>query len=179
MNDPTPPARPHKVTVTDGQIVDVTPPAGPVPDDEIERALLRVADNVAKHEIQRGGWTADDKCFVVDLRESQREIDKVMADRLEAARQSWLAELEQHQHAHETALATALAARQAAEKERDEAVAMLQDAFGRRVVSTGPRETTQVTVWADSNIQTRAEVFLEGLILRGFTLLARTPEGGT
>jgi hypothetical protein len=40
----------------------------------IRAALLRVAENVMKHERQRSGWSADDACFEVDLRESEREL---------------------------------------------------------------------------------------------------------
>lgn len=40
----------------------------------VREALLRVANNVAKHIIQRDGWTADDQCFQIDLRHAEDEI---------------------------------------------------------------------------------------------------------
>ncbi len=44
----------------------------------VEGALIRVADNVAKHTVSRTGWDADDKCFQVDLRQSVAEIMDVV-----------------------------------------------------------------------------------------------------
>jgi hypothetical protein len=40
----------------------------------IQSALLRVAENVAKHIIQRDGWDKSDKCFNIDLRAAEDEI---------------------------------------------------------------------------------------------------------
>lgn len=45
----------------------------------VEAALMRVANNVAKHIIQRDGWTEDDTCFQIDLRQAQAEILAVIA----------------------------------------------------------------------------------------------------
>lgn len=53
----------------------------------IESALLRIADSIAKHLIQRDDWTADDPCFVVDLRAAQAEILAAVA-----AKTAWLEE---------------------------------------------------------------------------------------
>jgi hypothetical protein len=40
----------------------------------IREALLRVADSVARHVVTRAGWTPDDPCFVVDLRQSEADL---------------------------------------------------------------------------------------------------------
>jgi hypothetical protein len=60
----------------------------PTPEEIVARirtALLRVADNVARHEIQRGGWEPDDECFQIDLKASETELaglyQKVTAER--------------------------------------------------------------------------------------------------
>lgn len=52
----------------------------------IRSALLRVADNVAKHVIQRSGWTESDVCFQADLRESEQELTDIVSDCMEAAK---------------------------------------------------------------------------------------------
>ncbi len=61
---PTPDERPEATTV------------------RIRRALMRVATNVAKHEIQRSGWSSDDECFLIDLRDSESEIEQLIDDEL-------------------------------------------------------------------------------------------------
>lgn len=40
----------------------------------VQSALLRVAENVAKHTIQRDGWHPGDECFLVDLTASEAEL---------------------------------------------------------------------------------------------------------
>lgn len=44
----------------------------------IEKALLRIADNIAKHFINRDGWSKDDSCFQMDLRQSQAELTQLL-----------------------------------------------------------------------------------------------------
>lgn len=51
--------------------------------DAVEAPLLRVAENVAKHCLQRAGWRKDDECFVIDLRRSQDAIVAVVQDYIE------------------------------------------------------------------------------------------------
>lgn len=54
----------------------------------IRRVLLRVAENVAKHTVQRSGWSADDECFNVDLRESERELQDAIREALAEEREA-------------------------------------------------------------------------------------------
>lgn len=57
-------------------------------EQRIEAALLRVAENVAKHTIQRtAGWEPGDPCFRVDLREAQAEIMAVVREAEAALRE--------------------------------------------------------------------------------------------
>ena len=46
--------------------------------DAIARALLLISDNVAKHIITRDGWTPDDRCYRIDLREAEEIIWEVV-----------------------------------------------------------------------------------------------------
>jgi hypothetical protein len=53
----------------------------PTPEEYVRSALLRVADNVAKHVVQRTGLhDPDDRCFVADLRESEAELLSALRD---------------------------------------------------------------------------------------------------
>lgn len=52
----------------------------------IRSALLRVARNVAKHTIQRAGFTPEDECFQVDLTAAEQEIGSVVSHSLTAFR---------------------------------------------------------------------------------------------
>ena len=56
-------------------------------DAAIESALMQVADNVAKHFTGRGGWTADDACFRVDLREAKAALLMVVEQAVAAERE--------------------------------------------------------------------------------------------
>jgi len=49
---------------------------------EIEAALLKIADNIYKHVVQRSGWNKDDECFRLDLREAQESLTKVLTSKL-------------------------------------------------------------------------------------------------
>lgn len=40
----------------------------------VRSAILRVAENVVKHTVTRSGFQPNDACFLVDLRESEREL---------------------------------------------------------------------------------------------------------
>jgi hypothetical protein len=44
------------------------------PEEAVRAALLRVAENVAKHVIGRSGWHPGDECFEVDLRAAEAEL---------------------------------------------------------------------------------------------------------
>jgi hypothetical protein len=44
----------------------------------VRAALLQVADSVAKHTIQRSGFSPDDPCFLVDLREAEARLVAVV-----------------------------------------------------------------------------------------------------
>lgn len=44
----------------------------------VREALLQVAHNVAKHIIQRDGWTEDDECFQVDLCEAEEKLRQML-----------------------------------------------------------------------------------------------------
>jgi ribosomal protein S18 acetylase RimI-like enzyme len=51
--------------------------------DAVHKALLIVAENVAKHIIQRDGWHSEDQCFQVDLREAEQLIlDMILMNRI-------------------------------------------------------------------------------------------------
>lgn len=50
----------------------------------VHKGLLHVADNVAKHLIQRAGWHEDDECFQVDLRQAEADILAAIQTYLEA-----------------------------------------------------------------------------------------------
>lgn len=41
----------------------------------IEKALIRVCENVAKHIVNREGWDKNDDCFQIDLKKSVDEIE--------------------------------------------------------------------------------------------------------
>lgn len=51
----------------------------------IHRALLLVAENVAKHIIQRDGFHQDDPCFRVDLREAEQGLADSLSAGIEEA----------------------------------------------------------------------------------------------
>ena len=53
----------------------------------IESALMQVADNVAKHFTGRGGWTAADACFRIDLRVAQATVEAVVTHAVAAERE--------------------------------------------------------------------------------------------
>lgn len=46
----------------------------PTPEEVVRAALLRVAENVAKHMVGRSGWHTGDACFEVDLRAAESEL---------------------------------------------------------------------------------------------------------
>ncbi len=54
----------------------------------VEAALLKVADNVAKHLINRSGWHQSDKCFQIDLREAEESILTAHAKEMKAKTES-------------------------------------------------------------------------------------------
>lgn len=57
-------------------------------DKAVEKALLKVAGNVAKHLLQGKPWSEEDACFKIDLREAETELNALIAGSIAEEREA-------------------------------------------------------------------------------------------